>query len=126
MIDSTATTAPATPTEAASPAADNGPSISVSGQGGPVSDTFLFVVANLMPDHPYTLVVRYPDGQEDAIEAVYDASTMELTGAPGSPLAGEPLSIWGLEPGDPSGEYTVEIRDGETSEVLTSATFVAE
>jgi hypothetical protein len=124
--ESTATTEPATPTEAASPASGDGPSIRVSGQDGPASDTFLFVVTGLMPDHPYTLVVRYPDGQEDAVEAIYDETTMELTGAPGTPYQGEPLSIWGVEPGDPTGEYTVEIRDGESDEVLTSATFEAE
>ncbi|MDQ3539348.1 MAG: hypothetical protein M3440_01555 [Chloroflexota bacterium] len=115
-----AETGTATPTATA-----GGPSIRVSGEGGPASGTFLFITTGLTADHPYTQVVRYPDGREDSVEAVYDESTMELVGASG-PYKGEPLSGWVVEPGDPLGEYTVEIRDSASGDILASATFIVE
>lgn len=102
-----------------------GPSIRVSGESGPVGGTFLFITTGLTADHPYTQVVRYPDGREDSVAAVYDESSMELVGASG-PYKGEPLSGWVAEPGDPLGEYTVEIRDSASGDILASATFMVE
>jgi hypothetical protein len=100
-------------------------SIRVSPATGSRGDNFLFIATGAVPDQAYELVIRDPEGEEIVEEAVFDPSTMELVVASG-PNEGEPLSIWVVETNDPLGEYTVELRDGDTGAVLTSTTFTVE
>lgn len=122
--DPTATTEPAATIETPAGEAE-GPAIRISPERGPRSTQFIFVVEGLVPNQRYLLVVRLPDGQEDIYEAVLDPDILTLVIASGE-YEGFPIEFWEVVPGEPNGEYTAEIRDVVTDEVLASDTFVVE
>lgn len=102
-----------------------GPVIRISPERGSRSTLFIFVVEGLVPNQRYLHVVRYPDGQEDIDEAVLDPDTLTLVISSGE-YEGIPIEFWEVVPGDPTGEYTAEIQDIDTGDVLASDTFVVE
>ncbi len=102
----TATTVPAKASGAGSGTTTAGPVLAVTETTNPRA--FTFRVMGLQDNVPYQVIIRDPTGKTD---------TVTRPAPPGGILS----DTYQLDPPDPAGEYTIEIRTGDGATLLASA-----